>query len=136
MDYEKIEVGTRIPPLKEKVTIVQTAMYCGVTWDFARQHYDRELARSLGYEQPVVDPQMYGAFLARMLTDWISIEARVARMSMRYTAPAHLGDELEYSGTVVRKYQEEGRGYLDCDLRVENQNGAQVVKGAAVILFF
>jgi acyl dehydratase len=136
MEYGDIAVGTKIPPLMKKVTIVQTAMYCGITWDFARQHYDREMAQSLGYERPVVDPQMYGAFLARMLTEWISIKARIKRLTLRYMAPSRIGDILHYTGKVVKKYEKEGQRYLDCDLLVENQNGDQIVKGSAVILFF
>lgn len=136
MEYGDIAVGTEIPHLIKKVTIVQTAMYCGITWDFARQHYDLELAQSLGFDRPVVDPQMYGAFLARMLTDWISVKARLKRLTVRYGAPSYLGDLLKYTGKVVKKYEKEDQRYLDCDLLVENQNGEQIVKGSAVILFF
>lgn len=136
MEYEDIAVGTGIPPLREKVTMVQTAMYCGITWDFARQHYDLEMAQSLGYERPVVDPQMYGAFLARMLTGWISVKAQIKRLTLRYMTPSRIGDVLHYTGKVVKKYEKEGQRYLNCDLMVENQNGDQIVKGSAVIFFF
>jgi acyl dehydratase len=136
MEYDAVAVGAEIPSLKETVTIVQTAMYCGITWDFARQHYDLELAREVGYGRPVVDPQMYGAFVGRMLTDWISREARIKRLTLRYTAPSYIGDVLTYTGTVAKKYEQEDRRYLECDVLVKNQNGEQIVKGSAVILFF
>jgi len=136
MEYEDIMIGDAIPELKEAVTIVQTAMYCGITWDFARQHYDLEFARTLGYEGPVVDPQMYGAFLARMLTDWISEKGRIKRLTMRYVAPAYLGDVLAYGGNVTDKYSEDGERHVRCDLLVEEQKGVVIVKGSAVVLFF
>ena len=136
MKYDEIIVGTEIPHLTQEVTIMQTVMYCGITWDFARQHYDQELAQSLGFDRPVVDPQMYGAFLARMLTDWVSIKARLKRLTVRYAAPSYLGDVLKYTGKVIKKYEKEDQRYFDCDLLVENQNGEQIVKGSAVILFF
>ena len=129
-------VGDAIPELKEVVTIVQTAMYCGITWDFARQHYDLEFARTLGYEGPVVDPQMYGAFLSRMLTDWISEKGRIKRLTMRYVAPAYLGDVLTYGGKVTEKYSEDGQRHMNSELLVESQMGTLIVKGSAVILFF
>lgn len=110
-------------------------MYCAVTWDFARQHYDREFAQSIGYQQPVVDPQMYGAFLARMLTDCFSLEGRLKKLRVRYRLPSFLGDVLTYKGKVVSKYVKDNERYVDCDLLVENQKGEHIVEGAAVISF-
>jgi len=136
MEYEDMVVGSLIPPLTEKITPVQTVMYCGITWDFARQHYDSEFARRLGFKQPVVDPQMYGAFLGKMLTAWVKTEGRIKRLSMRYIHPSFIGDSLTYKGQVVKKRIKETEKRLDCDLEVVNQNGVQVVKGTAVILLF
>lgn len=135
MTYKDIEIGTEIPPLTEKITIVQTVMYCAATWDFARQHYDSGFAQSLGFQRPVVDPQMYGAFLARMLTQWFSPEGKLKKLKMRYRLPSSLGDILTYKGTVVNKYVKDNEGYVDCDLLVENQKGEYIVEGAAVIVF-
>jgi len=136
MDFADIAEGAAIPSLTEEVTIVQTVMYCGITWDFARQHYDRDFARGLGFQNPVVDPQMYGAFLARMLTDWVSVDGRITKLRMRYRAAAFLGDILTYKGKIARKYRNEGRQYVVCDLTVENQKGEAIVAGEAELLFF
>ena len=122
MEYDEIVVGTEIPHLTQKVTIMQTVMYCGITWDFARQHYDQELAQSLGFDRPVVDPQMYGAFLARMLTDWISIKARLKRLTVRYTAPSYLGDVLKYTGKVAKKYEKELGLYINRVIESEKKS--------------
>ena len=135
MTYKDIEIGIEIPPLTQKVTIVQTAMYCAVTWDFTRMHYDSEFAQSVGFRRPVVDPQMYGAFLARMLTDWLSPEGKLKKLRMRYRLPSFLGDTLTYKGKVVNKYVKDNEGYVDCDLLVENQKEEHIVEGAAVISF-
>jgi len=132
---EDIDVGTEIPPLSKRITIVQTAMYCGITWDFTRLHYDQEFAQSAGFQRPVVDPQMYGAFLARMLMDWISPEGRLKKLQMRYRTPCFLGDTLSYKGKVSNKYMKGDEKRLDCDLQVENQKGEHLVEGTAVISF-
>ena len=136
MDFEDIQDGAIIPPLTEEVTIVQTVMYCGITWDFFRLHYDKEFAQRLGFRAPVVDPQMYGGFLARMLTDWISIGGRIRKLKMRYRAAAYLGDILRYKGKVTKKYIKEGNKYVHCDVTVENQNEKNIVTGEAVLVFF
>jgi acyl dehydratase len=135
MTYEDIRVGTEIPSLTERVTIVQTAMYCAATWDFARQHYDREFAQSIGFQQPVVDPQMYGAFLTRMLTDWLPLECRLKQLGIKYRLPSFLGDTLTYRGKVVNKRVEGDERYIECELAVTNEKGEHVVEGEAVIFF-
>lgn len=135
MEYEDIEVGDKIPSLSQKVTILQTVMYCAVTWDFARQHYDCEYAQDLGFQQPVVDPQMYGAFFARMLTDWTSLAGRLKNLKLQYRKAGFRGDTLTYKGEVVEKYIKDGHKYVDCDLLVENDKGEHLVEGTAVVSF-
>lgn len=98
-------------------------------------HYDQEFAQSKGFRQPVVDPKMYGAFLARMLTDRFSPEGRLRKLRMRYRLASFLGDILTYKGKVISKYVKGNEGYVDCDLLVENQKGEHIVEGSAVISF-
>ena len=135
MTYKDIEIGTEIPPLTKKITIVQMVMYCAATWDFARLHYDGKFAQSLGFQRPVVDPQMHGAFLARMLTQWFSPEGKLKKLRIRYRLPSFLGDILTYKGKVVNKCVKDNEGYVDCNLLVENQKGEHIVEGAAVTFF-
>ena len=135
MDYDAIEAGDEILALRQEVTVLQTAMYCAVTWDFARQHYDREYARSLGFKDPVIDPQMYGAYLARVLDDWISPQGRLAGLKLQYRRPGYVGDTLIYKGRVARKFEESGARCAECELAVENQSGECLVQGLAVLSF-
>ncbi len=136
MSYEELEVGAEIPLQGLRVSIVQTVMYCGITWDFARYHYDPEFVRTFGYPGPVVDPQMHGAFLARMLTDWVADSGRVGRLNLRYRGPCYLGDTITYTGKVAEKYAKDGKRYADCNLLGANQKGEKLVEATASILFY
>lgn len=135
MKYEDIPVGAEIPPLVSKISIVQIVMYCAVTWDFARYHYDPEFARAFDYPRPLIDPQMHGAFMARMLTDWICDAGKVKKLSLRYRVPCYLEDTLTYSGIVVQKYKKDGERCLDCDLTVSNKKEEHRIDGTATIIF-
>ena len=135
MRYEEIKSGDEIPQLVRKVNIVQTAMYCGVTWDFARIHYDSAFAKSAGFREAVVDPQMFGAFCARMLTDWVSPEGGLKKLSLRYRGACFLGDTLTYKGKVANKYVKDNEELIDCEIVVENQKAERLVEAAAVISF-
>lgn len=133
MSYDNIKVGDEVPSLTTKITRVQMVMYCAITWDFSRYHYDAEFVQNLGFPKPVVDPQMHGGFLARMLTDWISGSGKIRKLSLRYRAPCFLGDSVTYGGKVANKYAKNGEKYVDCDLVVANEKGEHLVEGAAVI---
>jgi len=126
-----VENGIGIPPLILTVTITQLVKYCAATWDFSRVHYDEEFAKSLGFQRPVVDPQMYGAFFARMLVN--STEGRLKRLRMRYRAPGFVGDTLSFKSKIISGYTKEGERYIDCNLLVENQKGMRLVEGTAMI---
>jgi len=127
------ETDTEIPRLVVPVTPVLTAMYCAVTWDFARLHYDSAFAQSEGFRERVVDPQMYGSFLARLLTEWAAPAGRLRRLRLSYRAPAYVGDTLICRGDVARRYEQDGEQHVDCDLVVANQHGQPLVRGAAAI---
>ncbi len=135
MRYQDIEIGAEIPGLSKKIDIVQTVMYCGITWDFVRLHYDAEFARSRGFRQPVVDPQMYGAFFARMMTDWISAEGRLRKLTLKYRAAGFLGDTLTFKGRVADKYVKSGESIAACEARAENQKGECIAEATATVSF-
>lgn len=136
MNFDDIKISDEILALEIKVSIVQIAMYCAVTWDFARMHYDPEFVQKFGFSGPVVDPQMHGGLMARMLTDWISESGKIRKISLRYRVPCFLGDTLTYSGKVIDKYIKDGERYVDCDLVVTKENGVCPVEGTATILFY
>ena len=68
--FEEINIGGEIPPLVNKVTLIQMVMYAAATWDFHRHHYDKEFAQTKGFPGPFVDGQMFGALLTKMITHW------------------------------------------------------------------
>jgi len=136
VDYDDLKTGDKIPSLTIKESRVQLVMYCAVTWDFYRYHYDSELVQRFGLPKPVVDPQMHSGFMARMLTDWVSESGRIRKLSLRYRAPCFVGDTITYRGRVTDKYVKDGEKYVDCELTVENQKGEHTVNGTASILFY
>lgn len=136
MGYDDIEIGSKIPILVIEISSVQMVMYCAITWDFARLHYDPQFVQKFGLTRPVVDPQMHGAFAARMLSDWILDSGRITRLSLKYKAPCYLGDTITYGGEVVNKYIEDNAQYIDCDLTATNEKREQPMVGTASILFY
>jgi len=136
VNYENIEIGLKIPPLEVEITSVQMVMYCAVTWDFARLHYDSQFVRKLELERPVVDPQMHGALTSRMISEWVSEAGRIRKLTLKYRLPCYLRDRITYGGEVVKKYIENDLKYIECNLTATNQNGEKPMEGSVKILFY
>lgn len=136
MDCKDIKVGTEIPKLVVEISFVKIVMYCGATWDFARFHYDPEFVHEFGFAQPVLDPQMHGAFAARMLSDWLLVSGRIRKLAVKYESPSFLGDTITYGGEVTRKYRADNVEYVDCVLKAHNARGEHPMTGEASLLFY
>lgn len=134
--YKDIEIGSEIPPSSERMNQIRLVMYCGATWDFARNHYDLEFIRRMGFDKQVIDPQMYGAFFTKMLANWATPSGRLKKLKMSYRSPGYVGDTLTLRAKVTKKYIQDTEKLINCDLLLENQNKDHLVEGAAVILFF
>jgi len=136
MNPRDIKAGTIIPKLTVEISIVKMIMYCGITWDFARFHYDSQFVQKFGFTKPVLDPQMHGAFAARMLSDWLVDFGRITKLGVKYQAPGFLGDTITYGGEVIAKYSIDNVEYINCVLKAENEQGGQLMTGTASILFY
>ena len=93
--------GEKLPPLEKTFTTVDLVAYGAATWDWHRMHYDAGFARGEGLAAPVIDGQMYGAFLARAAMNWAGPRAFMKKMSFRMTAMCFAGDALRAEGEVA-----------------------------------
>lgn len=132
--FEDVNVGDEIPPILKEVTLVQNVMYSAATWDFHRHHYDKEFAESKGFPGPFVDGQMFGAFLAQMVTQWVGVDGILKKLGLTYKTMAVPGDILSCKGKVIGKHTEEGENLVNCEMWIENQKGRTIVAPAQALL--
>lgn len=131
VSYEDIKVGDEIPKLVKNPTTQQLVMYAGASGDFYQIHYDHHFAVKGGLKDGVIVHGMLSmGWLAQMLTDWLP-EWGLRKIDVRFAAMARPGDTITCRGTVSKKYQEEGKNYIDCEIFCENQDGARTVIGTA-----
>jgi acyl dehydratase len=108
-------------------------MYSAATWDFHRHHYDKEFIQSKGFPGPFVDGQMFGAFLAQLVTQWVGQKGILKKMGLNYRVMAFPGDTVTCNGKVTEKYVKDGEHLVKCDLWIENQKGEKVIAPAYVL---
>lgn len=131
--FEEIEVGIDIPMLINKVNLLQLLRYSAATWIFFLLHLEKEFAQKKGFKDVNIHASLYGAFLAKMLTEWIGDPGRLRKLGYKVVVMGSPGDTLICKGKVAKKYQEGKENLVDCELRVENQTGMKVASGSATV---
>ena len=131
--FEDVEVGAEIPALVNKVDLPQLFRYSAATWNFFLLHLEKEYAKKNGFKDANIHASFYGAFFAKMMTNWIGDPGRLKKLRYKVTVMGFPGDTLFCKGKVVKKYEESGENLVDCDIWVENQHGVEVAPASVTV---
>ena len=134
LDWNAIQVGDPITPMKIDVTATVVVAGAIATRDFMPVHHDREYASSQGSPNIFMNIMTDNGYCSRFLTDWAGPEAMVRKLAIRLGAPAYAGSTLEYAGRVTGKSQVDGEGIVEVELRATNDQGDHVSGTAAISL--
>ncbi|WP_262849037.1 MaoC family dehydratase [Mumia quercus] len=93
-------VGTKVPPLERTVTLTDMVAYAGATWDWHRLHYDPAYVAEKRLPGPVVDGQVFGAYLVEMLQDWLGPDCFVATLEFSFRNLMFAGETIRCEGEV------------------------------------
>jgi hydroxyacyl-ACP dehydratase HTD2-like protein with hotdog domain len=137
--FEDVEVGSPVPTLAETpsntLLFLRAAYrYSAITWNPQRIHFDKDHTLTEGYRDVIVHGPLRGAFLTQMLTRWIGEKGTLKKVSYANRGVAYVNETLACKGRVTRKCLEDGQGYVDCDIWVENQSGEQLTPGKATVV--
>ena len=132
--FEDVEVGLELPPLRKTPSNTLLFLYSAITWNPQRIHFDKDFTLSEGYKDIVVHGPLRGAFLSQLLTRWIGDEGVLKKMSYANRDIAYVNEPLACKGTVTRKSIENGQGLVECDIWVENAQGAKLTLGNATVV--
>jgi acyl dehydratase len=127
----ELRVGDQIPPLTKHCTLTSMIAYAGATWDWHRLHYDMEYLQSKGLKAPVVDGQVFGAYVVQALQDWLGEKAFISALDFRYAGLVFAEEFVQVSGEVTEANGEGLAFALQID--VVDSNGAVVRPAVAPI---
>jgi len=131
--FEDVNVGDELPPLKKgPITRTQLVKYAGASGDFNPMHHDEVFAKNAGMPSVFAHGMLSMGFLGQLVVDWCGNEA-LKRLWVRFAAITWPGDVITCKGKVVRKYQEQGKNYVECEIYCENQNGQKTLTGSATV---
>ena len=127
----ELKIGDRVPPLTKHCTLTSMIAYAGATWDWHRLHYDMEYLQSKGLKAPVVDGQVFGAYVVQAIQDWLGEKAFISALDFRYAGLVFAEEFVQVSGEVT---EVNGEGLaLALQIDVVDSNGAVVRPAVAPI---
>lgn len=133
VEFKSLKIGDGPGPIERIVTTRQLVQYAGVSGDFTPIHYDKDYAQTAGHERVILHGALKTSMLAQMLADWIGDEGSVLELEASYRGIDYPGLPLTCSGTVTKKYIADGRGILELNIELRNQDGVVTTPGKAMV---
>jgi acyl dehydratase len=130
--FEDVTDNEELPSFDVTVNRTHFVKYAGAGGDFNPIHHDEEFATSVGLPSVFAMGLMHGGFLTRVVTDWAG-DGNVRRYKIRFASQVWPKDTLTFKGKVVKKYTENGKSLVDCELFVVNQHGQNAIIGEATV---
>jgi len=97
----QVKVGDQVPVLTKHCTLTSMIAYAGATWDWHCLHYDQEYLASKGLKAPVVDGQVFGAYVVQAIQDWLGEGAFISELDFRYAGLVFAEEYVQVSGEVT-----------------------------------
>ncbi len=131
--FDSVEVGTVLPPLQAPaISRAMLALYAGGSGDHVPLHIDSDYARKAGMPDVFGHGMLVGAWIGRMLTDWVS-QDRIRKLDLRFVGITHLYNQVGCAGTVVEKMEHDGERRVRVLITAMNQYGDKKVVGEALV---
>jgi acyl dehydratase len=111
---------------------VDLFMFSAVTWLTHRIHFDRDYARTEGFDDLVVHGPLQGAYLAELLSGRAAAHGgSLARLSYRHHRPAYCAQRLTLRATLSSVTERPGGVDVEVAVSIHNAVGQPVTTGQA-----
>ena len=132
--FDQLNVGDSLAPLvKGPLEKSQFVAYGQAAMDANPIHTDDEFAQQSGYKSVFAQGMLSMGFLGQMLVENAGA-GNVRRFKVRFTKITWPGETITCRGVVTRKYEEDGRQLVDCDVYTETESGERRVEGSATLV--
>jgi acyl dehydratase len=131
--WEDVKEGEALPEVRvERLTRTDFVRYAGASGDFNPIHHDQTFAEASGNPTVFAMGMLNAGILSRVVTKFAG-RPNVRRFSVRFATRAWPGDHVICSGTVTRKFEEQGEKRVEGQLTAVNQNGETLISGSFVV---
>jgi acyl dehydratase len=133
--WEDVAEGDELPRLWMPINVTRCVFMASATRDFAPQHSNRDYAQERSKTKDMfVNTQFNMGMISRLLTDWSGPAATVRKIKLSMKGNVCVGDDMILTGTVARKYVEDGEHRIDVDVVISTQDGPTTPAAATLVL--
>ncbi len=130
--FEDVEIGTELPQLvKEPVTHLQLVRYAGASGDFNPLHTDPKIGEAIGTGGIIAHGMLIMGFVGQLVSDYVGPEA-LRSFGVRFKGMTRLNDVITCSGSITKKYEENGEALIAGKVQAVDQQGDVKVTGTFV----
>lgn len=126
----ELTVGTELPTIEQRSTLMTSVGYAAASGDLNPLHYDQDFAGQVSPTGGIIAHGMYSMGLAsRLLTEFAGDPGKVVEVAVRFAKPWPLGSSSTFGGTVTAVED----GIATVELFGDNENGERILKGTGRI---
>ena len=134
--FEDVQVGMQIPSIsKGPMSTMHIMRWSAAIENWHRIHYDQSFAT--GHDQLpsiLINGSWKQHVLVQHLKDWVGAGGWVWRTKFNFRDKDLPGDTIRAVGTVATCYEKNGLGFVECEIKLENQRGVQSTTGEAIVV--
>ncbi|NVM52650.1 MAG: MaoC family dehydratase [Candidatus Helarchaeota archaeon] len=132
--YNDVKIGEEIPSFTIKMDRTIYKQYCKLVYEINPLHFNEKYAQSLGFKSIVVAGVFTYSFFLRSLLTWVKNPTSIKNLQIRFHEPVYIEDTLTHRTKIRKKYVKDSIHYIDCHVRVENQDKELVTSGSVTLV--
>ncbi|HEX7823273.1 MAG TPA: MaoC/PaaZ C-terminal domain-containing protein [Mycobacterium sp.] len=130
---QDITVGTELPTLQiAPISRTTLALFAGASGDHNPMHVDIDVAKSAGLDDVFAHGMLSMAYLGRLLTDWVDLQA-IRSYRVRFASITPIHGKPTATGTITAIDDVDGERRATIDLTVALSDGTVTLTGDAVV---
>ena len=129
-------MGMEVPPVvKGPMTTTHLVRWAAANGNYARIHWDLPFAQlRQGLSNVVVNGSLKNQYLGQLMVNFAGEEGWFKRFYVEHRGMDYPGDTLTAFGNVTGKREQDGFGYVDCQVGLRNNRGKQTASGWATVV--
>lgn len=120
------------PQYRGPITRTMLALFAGASGDHNPIHIDLDFARAAGLSDVFAHGMLSAAFAGNWLADLVG-PTKLRTWNVRFVSITPVGAELELSGRIIERFEEEGEPRARIKFQVATRAGQTTIVGEAII---
>jgi acyl dehydratase len=132
--FEDMKEGDSVPPVVTNITVQRLVIEAGTNRDFTPIHHNTEIAQGQGAPEMYANNVFIQGMWERAVREFIGLTGTINKVGpFRMRIFNTVGENVVTRGTVARRWQEEGRNFLELEMLSEHSGGVSVGPGPVVV---